>query len=234
MAPFRTMRTLTLAAAVLAAAALPASAQRVNPQRVINFHLNSEQRNVSVGGAVMEGDRFQLTIQGSGTFALSMVQLDAARKLFTVTVFRGGGEGDTTTFRALETVQATANVPAPLRSLPYTSVVIEGTRGPAANAAARPVFNLAAYTRRLTAGFSDRCCVTCGNVTACGCGVVHSCGSCCTGACCDSMPAPPPGGGMAQYFPDRLLQNAGRPCKEVPVNERLYPALYGGERIASR
>ena len=39
---------------------------------------------------------------------------------------------------------------------------------------------------------------------------------------------------MAAYFPDRLLQTAGRRCKEVPVNERIYPALHSGERIASR
>jgi hypothetical protein len=234
MAAFQAVRALTLAGAVLAAAALPASAQRVSQQKIIDFHLNSEQRNVSVGGSVMEGDRFRLTIQGAGTYALSMVQLDAARKLFTVTVFRGGGEGDTTTYRPVETVQATANVPAPLRSLRYTAVVIEGTRSPAANAATASLFNLAAYTRRLTAVFQDRCCVTCGNVTACGCAVSHDCGSCCVTPCCEKQPAPPPGGGMAQYFPDRPIQNAGRSCKEVPVNERLYPALYTGDRIASR
>lgn len=234
MAAFQTVRTFSLAAAVLAAAAFPASAQRVNQQRIIDFHLNSEQRNVSLGGSVMEGDRFRLTIQGTGTYALSMVQRDAARKLFTVTVFRGGGEGDTTTYRPVEIVQATANVPAPLRSLRYTSIVIEGARSPEANAAPVSLFNLAAYTRRLTAVFQDRCCVTCGGVTACGCGVWHDCGNCCVGSCCKVQPAPPPEGGMAQYFPDRPLQNGGRPCREVPVNERRYPALYTGERIASR
>jgi len=30
----------------------------------------------------------------------------------------------------------------------------------------------------------SQCCVTCGSVTACGCAVQMSCGSCCSGACC--------------------------------------------------
>ena len=39
---------------------------------------------------------------------------------------------------------------------------------------------------------------------------------------------------FAMYFPDRPIQTAGRRCKEVRVDERIYPALHGGERIASR
>ncbi|HVI36699.1 MAG TPA: hypothetical protein VM684_10755, partial [Gaiellales bacterium] len=155
--------------------------------------------------------------------------------LFAVTVFRGEGPGDTTTFRPLETVHATLNVPAPLTALPYMTVVIEGTRAPRTSASFGPRFNLAAYTRRVASGgFFDRCCVECGGIRACGCAVQGDCGYCCVIPCCDTQPAPPPGGGMAAYFPDRPIQNAGRRCKEVPVSERMYPALYGGERIASR
>jgi hypothetical protein len=40
---------------------------------------------------------------------------------------------------------------------------------------------------------------------------------------------------MAMYFPDRTIQDAARwGCKQGPVNERMHPALYRGERIASR
>lgn len=34
------------------------------------------------------------------------------------------------------------------------------------------------------AGHGGRCCVTCDKVTACGCAVSMSCGSCCAGECC--------------------------------------------------
>jgi hypothetical protein len=82
--------------------------------------------------------------------------------------------------------------------------------------------------------FDDFCCVNCGGYVACACGVKLSCGSCCVNECCKVQPAPPPDG-LVRYFPDRPIQDAGRRrCKEVPVNERMYPALYRGERIASR
>jgi hypothetical protein len=31
--------------------------------------------------------------------------------------------------------------------------------------------------------FQSECCITCGNVTACGCRVVHSCDFCCVSPC---------------------------------------------------
>lgn len=234
MAATRAFQAFVLAAAAVAAGVLPITAQRVEQRRIIDFHLNAEQRNTSFDGSMLEGGRFRVSIQGGGTYALSMVQLDAARKLFSVTVFRGGGVGDTTTWGALETVRASANVPAPLRSLPYMTVVIQGTRSPEASATTAPLFNLASYTRRLTGALDDFCCLSCSGVTACGCKVTGDCGNCCVNPCCKTAPAPPPGGGMAQYFPDRPLESLGRRCREVPVSERLYPALYVGERIAVR
>jgi hypothetical protein len=235
MASHFSLRALVLASAALAVAALPASAQRADPSRIIDFHLNAERSNVSLDGSVKEGGRFRLTTPDRATYALSFVQLDAARRLFAVTVFRGGGMGDTTTYRALETVHATIDVPVPLPSLPYVTVVIEGTRTAQASTADVPLVSLTAYTRHVTGMFDDYCCVSCDGWIACGCGVSMSCGSCCVGECCKRMPAPPPGGdGLVRYFPDRPLRNGGRRCKEVPVDERLYPALYSTERIASR
>lgn len=227
-------RGFRMAVGALVIGAFPAAGQRTDSNRIIDFHLNAERPNVSFGGSMKEGGRFRITTPDRGTYALSIVQLDAARKLFAVTVFRGGGEGDTTSYRQLETVRATIDVPAPLTSLPYMTVVIEGTRLAQASTAAVPLISLAAYTRHLTGALDDFCCVTCSGYVACGCAVSASCGYCCVGDCCKKMPAPPPGGGMASYFPDRPIQNAGRRCKEVPVNERLYPALHSGERIASR
>jgi hypothetical protein len=128
MAPSFSFRALAIASTMLAAATPAAHAQRADPTRIIDFHLNIEQPNVSFGGSVKEGGRFRLTTPNRGTYALAVVQLDAVRKLFAVTVFRGGGEGDTTTYRQLETVRATLDVPVRLTSLPYTTVVIEGTR----------------------------------------------------------------------------------------------------------
>lgn len=223
-----------LAAAALMATAGPASAQRVDTRRIIDFHVNREGRNVSFDGSVLEGGRWRLTLIGGATYALSMVQLDAARKLYAVTVFRGEGPGDTTTYRALQTVHATENVPAPLTSVPDLTVVIQGTRTAQASAGALPLFSLAAYTRRMMRAFDDYCCVVCGEAWACGCAVSSSCGNCCVQPCCSKMPAPPPGGGRALYFPDRPLQNIGRRCRAVPADERLTPAWRSTERIASR
>ncbi|MFL5382087.1 MAG: hypothetical protein ACJ8GN_06195 [Longimicrobiaceae bacterium] len=150
MAPSFRLGALVLAAAALAASAGPAPAQRVDPNRIIDFHLNAERPNVSFDGSMKEGGRFRVTTPDRGTYALSIVQLNAARKLFAVTVLRGGGQGHTMTYRVLETVRATIDVPAPLTSLPYMTVVIEGTRT-AQTSAAAPLVNLAAYTRHVTA-----------------------------------------------------------------------------------
>jgi hypothetical protein len=226
-------RALGIASALAAAVASAAAAQRADLNRIIDFHLNAERPNVSFDGSVKEGGRFRVSRAGSGTYALSMVLLNASRNLFAVTVFRGEGPGDTTTFRPLETVHATVNVPAPLTSLPYMTVVIEGTRAPQATVSFGTGFSLAAYSRRMAAGVFDNCCVTCGGITACACAVRGDCGYCCVNDCCKTMPAPPPDG-LVRYFPDRPIQNGGRRCKEVPVNERIYPALYTAERIASR
>jgi hypothetical protein len=234
MTRFLRSRALALASAMVATVSLPTSAQRVNPRLIIDFHVNAERSNVSFGGSMIEGGRFRITTPSHNTYALSMVQIDAGRKLFVVTVFRGGGQGDTTTYRQLETVRATVDIPAPLTSLPNMTVVIEGTRRVQASATSAPVFNLVAYTRHVTKAFDDYCCIECQGYFACGCGVSTVCGYCCFSQCCKYVRPAEPASGMAVYFPDRPLQKAGRRCKEVPVNERIYPALHGGERIASR
>jgi hypothetical protein len=149
MTPCLRFGALALASATLAAS-LPASAQRANPRLIIDFHLNAERPNVSFGGSMKEGGRFRLTTPDRRTYALSIVQLDAARKLFAVTVFGGGSAGDTTTYRQLETVRARVDVPVPLPSLPYMTVVIEGTRTAQAASVSIPVVSLVAYTRHAT------------------------------------------------------------------------------------
>jgi hypothetical protein len=228
-------RSRTLGAALLwTVAASPGVAQRVDPARIIDFHVNAEQPNLSFSAAIHEGGRFRLTTPNRGTYGISVVLLDAAQERFSVSVFQGEGPGDTTTYRLLETVGARAHVPAPLHSIPYVTVVVDGTRSATALAPFGRQFELAAYVRHVTAPvYDDFCCVSCQGYIACGCAVSMSCGYCCTGDCCAKMPAPPPEE-LVHWFPDRPIGRPARRCKEVPASERIYPQFAPTERIASR
>lgn len=203
---------LALGTAAVIAPAGPALAQRVDPMKMIDLHVNAEQQNVSFSGTIPEGGKFRLTLTGSRQmYAISAVQ--RRENSFDVTVLRGQVSGQDTTFTALETVVATLGRPAPLRALPYFTVVIEGTRRAGSPVlqvpAVRPI--LATLTRGILSS-SDYCCVSCSGITACACRVQGSCGYCCVGDCCPK--SLPEGGPVALFGP--------RPCKAVPDSERVY------------
>ncbi|HEU4556612.1 MAG TPA: hypothetical protein VFS20_02140 [Longimicrobium sp.] len=210
---------LALGIAAVAAAASPAMAQRVDPMKMIDLHVNAEQQNVSFAGTIPEGGKFRLTLTGSRQmYAISAVQ--RRENSFDVTVLRGQVSGADTTFTAIETVVATLGRPAPLRALPYFTVVIEGTRRADAAVSqvptARPI--LATLTRGIL-NADDYCCVSCGGITACACRVQGSCGYCCVGTCCPKS-LPEAMGPARDSAP--LAQFGQRPCKAVPDSERLY------------
>lgn len=210
---------LALGIMAVAAAASPALAQRVDPTKMIDLHVNAEQQNVSFAGTIREGGKFRLTLNGSRQmYAISAVQRQ--ENSFDVTVLRGQVSGQDTTFTAIETVVATLGRPAPLRALPYFTVVIEGTRradSPVSQVpAVQPI--LATMTRGVLSA-DDYCCVSCGGITACACRVQGSCGYCCVGTCC---PKSLPEGTNAVRSSPPAAQFGQRPCKAVPDSERLY------------
>ncbi|HEX8904253.1 MAG TPA: hypothetical protein VF771_05385 [Longimicrobiaceae bacterium] len=232
-----TSRLAALTYILLSGSGVAARAQRVDPRRIIDFHVNSEERNVSIGGSVVEGTRFRMNIQGRGMYALSVFQLDGARQRYSVTLFRGQGEWESATWTVIETFTATAHTPAALKSIPHTSFVVDGTRAAQAAATRVPAsnFTFAAYARRL-GSITDYCCVSCSGITACGCAVGGSCGSCCVEPCCKPRENDTTHFASRVLSPNRSLADAGRRgCRTVPDGERLWPELRPrAGQIASR
>ena len=173
---------------LLAGGGTPGAAQQVDPGRIIDFHVNLEEFNQSVGGSVKEGGRYTMTIKDRGTYALTAVVTDAAAQRVTVTLLRAADRSEE--FRPIETVRATVGKPAPLKSIPLASVVVEGFRRVQVSGRdAQPSFLLAANTRQPAIPVAPirafgTCCVTCGSVEACGCAVKMECGNCCSDGCC--------------------------------------------------
>lgn len=218
----RTWSRRALVFAMLLAAAPAAVAQRVNPDRVVDLHINMEAQNQSFGGSVREGSRFNLSIDGHGTFALVPVVANAERQQVAISVLRVNGE----TARTVETVTATVGQPAALRSLGTTTVVVERLRiaaRPQASAGVTSFTRNDAAVRRYSNVYAGECCVKCGSVRACGCAVSMECGSCCSDGCCGIIT----GGGPAGRDPqDRtFVQLVTSPCsRPIPVWERRFTA----------
>src|SRR5215218_1729366 len=207
---------LALGTLYIVSAVEPAAAQRIDPMKLIEFHVNAERENVSFNGTEREGARFTFTLDRTQqTYALSLVQRGDGR--FDVTVFRRNVLRNDTAYTALETVAATLARPAPLRALPYFTIVIDGTRHATTPLSSLPAVRpiLASYTPSLSISkFFGQCCVSCGGITACACAVKAECGWCCEAACCPLIKVPDamlPGNDTRPL--SRLAQ--GR-CKAVP------------------
>jgi len=210
-----------LAALAMLGAATQAAAQRVDPLKLIDFHVNAERQNSSFGGTEREGGKFMLTFHDTEqTYAITMVQRGQNR--FAVSVLQRRVAGNDTTFAPMETVMATLGRPTPFRTLPYVTMVIDGTRRANAPVSVVPTVQpvLASYTRAASSYFGS-CCVTCGVVTACGCAVKHDCGSCCSDDCCPKQLPEVMLPGQRETQP--LSRLGQRPCKPVPETERIYP-----------
>jgi hypothetical protein len=196
-------------------------AQRVDATRIIDLHVNAEADNRSIGGAVVEGTGFRMTFNGVGTFEIVPVVVDEARGSFSVTVYRGPVGAETDGLRAVETVRAQRGVPVALRSMPSVGLVIEGVRRVVAQAgAASYTFTARSSFRVASARMTDRCCVTCGRVTACACAVSGDCGWCCAGACC---PPPEPTSTDRVLPAERGFARMAAPCgTPIRAEERIH------------
>jgi hypothetical protein len=218
---------ITSAAFVLAslvALGAPAQAQQINPARVIDMHLNVESENQSFSGSVMEGKGYRITLTGVGTFEIMPVLVSTGTYAVAV---RGGPENaESADLRQVETVTAREGVPVALRSIPTVGLVIEGSRIADRASMIRP----AAFTfSSMPRATQNECCVTCGNVRACGCAVLMECGACCVAPCC-----PPPDITLeARFFPRAprfASRNCGNPIKD---EERLFTPAERSTRIAA-
>lgn len=211
---------------VLAAAPVSAPAQQLDPNRIIDFHVNLEEYNQSVGGSVNEGGRYTITIRGRGAYAITAVVTDVAAQRVTVTVL--GASDGSQDFRPLETVRATVGKPAPLKSIPQASVVVEGIRRANVARGVAPLnIEFASTSPRaalplMPAAALNRCCVTCGEVEVCGCAVTMDCGNCCSGPCCPpiKITASDPNAALPARSGYRFASTTCR--KAVPDSERLF------------
>jgi hypothetical protein len=229
------LRTWIVTGAVLVASAgfqAPVEAQRVDATRVIDLHVNAEADNRSIGGAVMEGKGFRITFNGVGTFEIVPVVVDEARGTFSVTVYQGPVGAETDGLRAVETVSAQRGVPVALRSMPSVGLVIEGIRRAVAQAgAASFTFTARTSVRIASASMVNRCCVTCGRVTACACAVSGDCGSCCSGPCC---PPVEPTSTDRVLPAERAFARMAAPCgTPIRAQERIHTSAARPEAVVA-
>lgn len=216
---------LLLAGLCLAATA---SAQaHAEPQHVIDYRLNLEEQDQSIGGSVVDGGRATLQIGNQAPYQISATVVNAGAGIFSVSVYQLTSI-DSDDARLLETVRAVRGRPAPLRSIRQASIVIDALRPVATNAdAARFSFaaNLPGSRPFAPTTTSDECCLTCNNITVCGCGVDWpNCGSCCVIPCCKAPPLEPIANRM-QAPRETFMMMAGLSCRpSVPAAERLFTA----------
>jgi hypothetical protein len=191
--------------------------------RVIDFRLNLEDRNQSIGGSMVDGGRYQITVRGQGTWEVMGVVIGTRE--VAVTVFRATSPS-AETMEETERVRATVGRAAALSSMGSVAIVIDEIRTvePRLTSAAAPLLASTRPSRLPGESFSPEwCCVTCGNVTGCGCAVVHSCDSCCEEPCCGS----PTITSVAQdrFFPasTTFVAPTSRACDQsVPIDERIF------------
>lgn len=225
-------RMLIAAAGWLAATlvAAPGSAQRVDPTRIIDLHVNAEADNRSFDATVVEGKRFRLSFDGVGTFEIMPLVLNQARGTFRVTVYRGPEGAESADLRLVETVDAQVGVPVALRSMPSVGLVIDGVRS--AEAVAAMTSNQAVRSAWRGFAMQDDCCVTCGNVTACGCRVVADCDFCCVAPCC-KMEDPASFDRIVPATDRSFARMAGQCGNPIKDEERIHTTAAGAARIAS-
>jgi hypothetical protein len=179
---------INLGALLLAlTAVLPSSlaAQCIDPTRIIDMHVDVESENAAFDGSVAEGRRFRISIAGSGSYELAPVLAEPRAGRFHVTVYRGPEGAQPSQMRIAGTVTARQGIPVALPGMPSVSLVIDGVRTAQPVAAPSGAQLIARAARAVVRpSLQTECCVRCGNVTACGCRVVHTCDLCCTAGCC--------------------------------------------------
>ncbi len=217
---------------VLTAAAVTASnsleAQRIDPTRIFDLTLQTPEQVMSA--SVLEGGTFRLTVHETTEYEITPVLAQGGSGRVTIAVHRSE-VGDPATRRLAERMEMEIGTAGALRTVHGWHLVVDRIRNAAVQQAApaRTIsFSPGESLRR--AMQDDSCCVCCGGVCACGCGVKMSCGSCCMPSCCASMPAEPasnPGG------PDDERRRAVRMAALVGAGscEQTFPAA--AVRIAS-
>lgn len=226
-----------LLVAFVAGAHASASAQRIDPNLVIDLHVNAEAENRAFDGSVMEGRRFRLTFRGNATYEISPVRVSAQDRTFRLTIYKGPEGAATEALRVVEQLEVRQGVPAVIPSMPTVSIVVDGTRtAQAAAGASQAVYRTASMRtpapQALTSRLLGECCITCGTITACGCAVGMSCGSCCSDACC--KPIDHDHAAALNLRARSFAQLIGRCGKQVKDSERILTPRVARTVIASR
>jgi hypothetical protein len=196
-------RTFITVAAVLATClpAVSAHAQRVDPERL--FELSLDINGQMMQATVREGQPLKLTLAGTDQFELVPLMETRDERRVTLAVYKAT-VNQPATRRLAERMALTVGTPSTMRSHAGIRIVVDRVRRAPVAAVARP----AVFTpgRRVATLLNpESCCVCCGGVCACACGVQYTCGSCCMPGCCGGGG----GGGMALY--ERYL-GTGRAC----------------------
>lgn len=222
----RSMRSLLLVAGSTLFASSVA-AQRVDPNRV--FDVTVQANGQVMSATIRDGGMFQLTLNETDEYRLVPV-VTANRSTVTMAVYRGTA-GQPSTSRVVERVELATGRPATLRTNPRLTLVIDRIRSaPPARQASFPrtiSFGASASWRRALQ--SDNCCVCCGDVCACACGVKMGCGSCCMPGCCTINETSNPDGGEDPARAARFAAFIGGSACERP-----FAAPAAATRIASR
>lgn len=182
---------LSVLAAVATAAPSDAAAQRVDPGRVIDVSMDVGTQTLSA--AIREGGKFNLVVHDRDEYDFVPVVLDARGRKVTFAIYKGL-KGQPSTRALVERIELAVGTPARLRTNGEISLVVDGIRTVAARPAAptrRPISFRPSDVMRAALQDPDQCCVCCGGLCACACGVKMSCGSCCMPGCCDVSPIAP-------------------------------------------
>lgn len=155
-----------------------------------------------MSATVREGSALRLVIHDTAEVELVPVMARGGGDRVLLAVYRGTVDRPDTR-RLDQRLELRVGVPATLRGEPRIGVVVDGVRR--VSAAPSPASFTSA--RGLRAPFSTQpqnCCVCCGELCACACGVGMSCGSCCMPGCCPVEPT------ATDHGPPEILTGASR------------------------
>lgn len=131
-----------------------------------------------VKGKVLEGGMTRIEKKGELIFGFSPIIRDEKDKRIEVKVFKIERRADgKETIEEVETLEVTGNIRVFTNTAPSFGIEVEEIGKMHKEEEAK----LLKVTPLL---LPERCCVTCGEWTACCCAVEMSCGSCCVDPCC--------------------------------------------------
>lgn len=204
---------LVLAAVAVCAAPETLISQTASEATVVRFSLVIDGTQ-QLQAAANYGKMITVQIEGRGSYGF-VPEMRSGSSEVQVQVFELGTGEHGRTPEHLETVHLAIDSTVALTADPGISIRIYKAEVSRAESSAVALASLVGYRFSPFAGAaSGECCVTCDNVTACGCAVTMSCDCCCAG--CSNPDCPECVGGLAGG------SVSGGPC--VSVVDRFFAA----------